>query len=299
MDVYIPNGYRYVDGHSILNENTGEVEEAICVMAPYNTSFSTPEDKVRNKKAKERRINHEINRWRGKEKYYFVRSDISFSGISPAMVTRLIYLSTYTNFSDNTLMLTRKTKMQRKDLSNVIGLSERHTANFWKEIYPAYVTENEEGFLKLNDDIFKRGRLKRKSFTAYQQFYDMGVRKLYEAANGKYHKQLGYLFKLLPFINVEYNLVCRNPFETDVEKLELLSIAEFCKLIGFDVSHIDRLLKVYNTVRFVVNGRQERFCTMIYNGIDECNAKICINPSVFYAGTNIGRIEVTKLFFRD
>lgn len=299
MDVIVPNGYRYVDESHILNENTGEIEEAIYVVAPYSTSFSTPEDKERKRKAKEKRINHETNRWRGGEKYFFIRSDISFGDVSPAMVTRLIYLSTYANYSDDTLMLTRKTKMKRSDLSDVIGLSKRHTANFWKEIYPIYVMENEDGTLVLNGEIFKRGRLKRKSFTAYQQFYDMGVRKLYEAVNGKYHKQLGYLFKLLPFINVEYNLVCHNPFETNIDKVELLSIAEFCRLIGFDISHIGRLLQVYNSVRFEVNGRQERFCTMIYDGLNEYNAKICINPNVFYAGSNIGRIEVTKLFFKD
>ena len=84
-----------------------------------------------------------------------------------------------------------------------------------------------------------------------------------------------------------------------MDKVELMSIAEFCNEIGFRISNIGRLKQVYNTVRFDVEGRQERFCTMIYNGIDENSAKICINPNILYAGTNKGSIEVSKLYFRD
>lgn len=249
--------------------------------------------------AQARRLEHELEH-RRKEgmQYYFVRSDSRFEGVSPAMVTRLIYLSTYARY-DNAVMRTRKTHMERKNLPAVLGLSARHTANFWKEVSPKYVYEDENGFLYLNEAFFKRGKLQRKGFIQYQQFYDKGVRALYSAANGMYHKQLGYLFKLLPFINIEYNLVCWNPFETDINKIELLSISEFCEQIGYDISHIDRLLKVYNKVRFPVDGRMERFCTMIYNGLDTYHTKICINPNIFYDGTNSGYIEVSKLCFDD
>ncbi len=249
--------------------------------------------------AQAKRLEHEFEH-RRKEgmQYYFVRSDSRFEGVSPAMVTRLIYLSTYARY-DNAVMRTRKTHMERKNLPSVLGLSARHTANFWKEVSPKYVYEDENGFLYLNEAFFKRGKLQRKGFIQYQQFYDTGVRALYDASNGLYHKHLGYLFKLLPFINIEYNLVCWNPFETDINKIELLSMGEFCEQIGYDISHIDRLLKVYNKVRFPVDGRMERFCTMIYNGLDTYHAKICINPNIFYVGTNSGYIEVSKLYFDD
>lgn len=263
-------------------------------------SITTQEEKERCVKAKQERLKHEATRYRSNgRKYYFVKSDSKFDGISPAMVTRLIYLSTYAGYGNNVLMITAKTKMKRTDLPDVLGLSQRHTANFWNEVSPQYVSEDEDGYLVLNGDVFKRGRLKRKQSIPYQQFYIGGVRKLYEATNGKYHKQLGYLFSMLPFISVEYNLICHNPYEKDMDKVNPMSIAEFCDEIGYNKSNIGRLKRIYNTVRFDVEGRQERFCTMIYNGLDENSAKICINPNVLYAGTNKGCIEVSKLYFRD
>lgn len=281
---------------SIVDNATGEIVGGMN----YNDVITSQEELQRRVKAKQERLEHEATRYRSNgRKYYFVKSDSKFDGISPAMVTRLIYLSTYAGYGNSVLMLTAKTKMKRVDLPDILGLSQRHTANFWNEVSPQYVSEDEDGYLILNDNVFKRGRLKRKQSIPYQQFYIDGVRKLYEAANGKYHKQLGYLFSMLPFISVEYNLICHNPYEKDMDKVNLMSIAEFCNEIGYDKSNIGRLKRIYNAVRFDVEGRQERFCTMIYNGIDENSAKICINPNVLYAGTNKGCIEVSKLYFRD
>lgn len=280
----------------ILDFSTGEIIGGMN----YGDIITSRKELQRRAVEKQKRLEYEATRYRsGGRKYYFVKSDSRFEGVSPAMVTRLIYLSTYVGYSNNILMLTAKTGMKRSDLQEVLGICKRNTSYFWDEVSPQYVSENEDGYLVLSNEVFKRGRLKKKQHTPYQQFYIEGVRKLYKAANGKYHKQLGYLFSMLPFISVEYNLLCHNPYETDMDKVKPMSIAEFCNEIDYNVSNVGRLKRIYNTVRFDVEDRQERFCTMIYNGIDENSAKICINPNVLYAGTNKGCVEVSKLYFRD
>lgn len=280
----------------IFDYSTGEIIGGMN----YGDIITSREELQRRAEEKQKRLEHEATRYRSNgRKYYFVKSDSKFNDISPAMVTRLIYLSTYVGYGNSVLMLTAKTKMKRVDLQDILGLSKRHTVNFWKEVNSLYVSEDENGYLVLNDDMFKRGKLKRKQSIPYQQFYIDGVRKLYEAASVSQHKQLGYLFSMLPYISVEYNLLCHNPYEKDMGKVKLMSIAEFCNEIGYSISNVGRLKRIYNAVRFDVDGRQERFCTMIYNGLDENSAKICINPNVLYAGTNEGCIEVSKLYFRD
>lgn len=299
MNVVTPKGYKVLDEQHVVNRKTGEISEYTAVAMPCDGSnFQTMEDKKRKRIAQQKRQEQEMKRNRCEETYYFVNRETCFEDVSPAAVTKLIYLSTYMRYDGNCLMLSQRKAMKREDIAGLLGISNRAYYDFWNEVCPVYVTEDENGFLHMCD-IFKRGKLCRKAFTPYQQFYDKGVRKLYKAANGKHHKQLGYLFKLLPYISIEFNLVCFNPLETDINSVELMSIADFCNVIGYTAAHIDRLLKVYNEVRFDVNGRQERFCTMIYNGIDKQNAKICINPSILYAGTNSGRVEVTRLYFLD
>ena len=80
--------------------------------------------------------------------------------------------------------------------------------------------EDENGSLWLNDSIFKRGKLKNKTAVEYQQFYFNGVRALYKSANGKNHNHLGYLFQLIPLINREWNVLCKNPLETELDAVK-------------------------------------------------------------------------------
>ncbi len=303
-EIIIPEGYCLDEQGRLVNESTGEItEDANCVVLPNGSSYQTPEEKERRRRKKEERLQKEakcklynLNR----ERFCFVDRKMDFADIPPAMVTKLIYLSTFARFKDNTLMLTERTPMEKKDFSDVLHISVASTYNFWNAINPEYLTQSEaDNTLILDKDKFKRGRLRRKEYIPYQKLYDKGVRCLYEAADGKYHKQLGYLFKLLPYISIEFNMLCHNPDEKDIDKVELMSIADFCDCIGYQKKHIDKLKKIYNSVRFDVNGVQERFCTMIYNGIDEQSALVCINPAILYAGSNQNRVEITRLYFKD
>ena len=312
----IQPGYE-LTGDGLISQSTGEVKEAntvtiVCEEGSFIT-FRTPEQMEKNRKAKEERIMRDIM-WGGKKKeqFVFVDAHIGFDGVSPAMVTRLIYLSTFAGYKSELGKNCPKEKqeygnplirngihLQKKDLAGVLRLSERNAAYFMKEVCPNFIHEDAEGFLYLDSNSFVRGGLKRKSFKQYQQIYSNGVRRLYEAANGKHHKQLGYIFLLVPFINIEHNLLCYNPDEKDMEKIVPMSPKEFCEAVGFSYSNLSRLMGIYHSIMFDVNGRKEHFLKLIcdYNGQD--NGKIIINPGVIYAGSALNRLEIAKLFFAE
>lgn len=214
----------------------------------------------------------------------------------------MIYLSTYADY-DNLLILNAKSKkeIKRSDLPKILGVSKRTSERFWNSVKAYYIREDEEtGKLWLNDEIFKRGKLKSKTAIDYQQFYFNGVRSLYKSANGKNHNYLGYLFQLIPFINREWNVVCENPFEADLDNVQLVTMKDFCAYIGYkDTSSISKLKKIYDALEFDVNGKKQRFCALTYTGLDSGTARICINPEVFYVGSNKGRVDVLKLFFKE
>lgn len=278
----------------ILDNATGEL-----IGGFKNGAIITEQEEIeRRKREKERRLEREAKRRTTKEKFFFIRSDTEFEFLSAATLTRLIFLGTYCNY-DGVLMLSERQPMLYSDLSKILNLGKTATNNFWNEASPQYITADTNGYLHLDDIFFHRGRMKRKQCNPYQQFYHKGVRKLYNVVNSRKHKQLGYIFLMLPFINREYNLLCHNPYETDIDKVELMSIADFCNRIGYDVTHIDRLLKIYDGILFDVDGRKERFCTITYNGINKCNAKICVNPNIFYIGHDYKAVEILGVFCRE
>lgn len=283
-----------------VDKTTGEVSHAIVCAVPEGSKIYTPAQQRAYEKLKEAQRKKYFARLSNSElgHYYFVSSAEKFKGLTPETVTRLIYLSTHLiRYNTNTLMLTRKTPMRRKDLAKVLGVSKSTANRFWCEVSPKYIDENENGLLITNTEVFKRGSIRRVTDdNPYLKMYINGVRKLYESAETSNYKRLGYLFKLLPFVNLEYNILCANPLEADIENIEPLTIAQFCELIGYDKSHINRLLEVYNTVRFEVNGRQERFCSVVYNGIDRNNAMIIINPHILYSGSDYNAVKVLGAF---
>lgn len=278
----------------IVDYSTGEIVGGLN----YGDVITSQEELQRRSKEKKKRLERETYSRNTKEKFFFIKSNTRFEPLSTASLARLVYLNTFSNYHGR-LMITERTPMRREDLSNILRLGRTATNVFWAEVSPEYMIEDEQGNLLVNQAWFLRGRMKRKQFCQYQKIFDFGMRKLYMSVNGRTHKHLGYIFSLLPFVNVEYNLLCYNPYETSIDNVKLMSIAEFCECIEYSVNHVDRLLKIYNSITFDVNGRKERFCTITYNGINKHNAKICVNPHVFYIGHNFEAVKIIGAFCRE
>lgn len=284
-----------------VRRSTGEITQAVQCCLPVGTISYTPESQEIYRERQEREQRSELRRLINNPlgNFYFVPISEQFSNIAPETVTRLIYLNTFIGY-DNRLMLTERTPMKRKDLEGVLSLSKSTVWRFWQEVCPTYIKEQDNGLMFSNNIIFKRGKIKHtKEYIRYQKFYIKGIRRLYKTTERNNHRQLGYLFKLLPFINIEYNLLCYNPLETDIEKLELISIADFCKMIGYDIAHLSKLLYIYRNILFDIDGRRERFCAITYDGVNKSNAKICINPHILYSGSDYNKVEILGAFYKD
>lgn len=289
-----------------VQRTTGAVLDTVATIVPVGSITYTPEQQEEYKRRKElERQLEEAKMLRGLQRgcndplgyFYFVKKQAPLSNISPESLTRLVYLNTYMNY-ENKLMFSERTPIKSADLPALLGVSSSTVSRFLKEVCPIYLAEQEDGLMFANNDIFKRGRLSQRT-EAHQKFYIEGIRRLYTTSARRNDRQLGYLFKLLPYINIEYNLICRNPLETDINKIELISVADFCEMVGYDVAHVNKLLKIYNSILFDVDGHLERFCAIAYDGIHKAGAKIIINPHILYSGSDYSKVEVLGVFCTD
>lgn len=276
--------------------STGEVREAVTIEAVAGTIYYTPEqqrDIERRKQAMLERLEREENARLQREahrklgnSFYFIPTSERFDGLSPATVTRLIYLNTFLALDNHKLMLTQRSALRKNDLQDVLGVSKSTVNRFVDEVTPQYIQVTDSGLL-VNKDVFMRGKIHNPQHEQLMKFYCAGVQTLYKAVETNMHARLGNLFKLLPFVNIEWNLLCRPEcvMEKDLNKIELLSMADFCGLIRFDVAHLNDLVSSYKEIVFDVDGRKELFCAMTYDGVHTGTAKICINPHILYSGT--------------
>lgn len=261
--------------------------------AAWNTYKQREEEKAKHRDLSKKNGSH-----------FFVPRMQNFPDLKPQTATRLIYLLTFATYTEkkNQLMKTQKKAMRREDLPKLLGLSKDSVDDFMDEVCPSYLTEDENKFLFATETAYLRGKLKNGS--SYHRLYDTWVRSLYIRTPKTKHKHLGHLFKMLPYINIEYNTLCYNPTEKDLNKIEYLRLAEFCDIIDFDKSHLYRLLSIYKQLRFEVYDESgaahtERFVSMTFDGLDRSNAKVFVNPRILYSGAHPKQVEILGSFSKD
>lgn len=276
------------DGKAIaVQRATGECSEAVTVLMPAGSIWYTPEQqqdyKERKKAAQQRELEKEMRKqWRkNTPAFCFVSVEEQEQGIRPATMARLVYLATYLGYA-GVLKRSERRFMKFSDLGDVLYLKKSEVHSFWKEVKDKYVFLNEHGYLCMHDSFARRGKITYGG--RYQQIYNSAVQALYKSTGSMRHKYLGYVFQMLPFVNVEYNILCKNPMETNLDCIEQLSIDEFCIEIGYSPANRARLMKAYSSITFPVNGKQEQFCVFITKSADIGSTKIIINPHILYHG---------------
>lgn len=290
-----------------INPSTGEVRLGAERPIFEGDKIVTPEQQEANKKYIDslKRAAGRRTASRDLGKYFFISGGQRFSDLKPQTAARLIYLQTFCDFAEdkgNRLKLNTKQDMCRSDLQKVLGLSYDATNAFWKEVNPNYLTEDDSGLIFSNPDVFIRGKIK--PGNSYYRAYCTGVRKLYRDTPKSKHKHLGYIFSILPFVNTEFNVLCYNPDEKDIDGIEFMTLADFCDLIGFDRSNLHRLLAIYRELRFTATDRNggkhtERFVSIVYDGIDRAEARIYVNPRILYSGSDYKQVQVLGSFCKE
>ena len=300
--MYTKDGYQIVQDPEtgeikLLKKRTGEVVEAIETILPQGSTSYTPDEQEAYRKKREWEKRRRI--WRRETKmtgsFCFVSAAEHFDGLKPESMTKLVYLSMYLNYS-GCLMLTERIKMELADLNGVLDISEATVQRFLKELEGRYLF-SKDGLLYLDKKTFIRGTINQVSdHSSYVKVYRGGMRALYEHAGGKYHRQIGYLFQMLPYLNIEHNILCWSPAEKDPERIWPMTLPEFCEHIGYNTRNMKRLAEAYDRIVFLYDGHEERFCSILGDRSRPETTRIQLNPHVLYSGGRPVPVSETGCF---
>lgn len=292
--------YTYIAEQNLAIDNeTGEVLKTISAVFPVGSRIETPKQQQRNKELRERQKQQEIRKMlyrNNNPKFTFIQAEHHYKDINPENVGRLMFLSTYLGYDSNVLLMTQKTELHKKDLPNLMNLSNTTFLRFWNDVNGKYLTENADGYVCITNDFFARGRLT-KIHTEWQKLYVGAMRNLYHMLPTSGHRYIGFLFQMLPFVNIEYNILCHNPYETDIEKIIPLTLSEFCLACGYKTAEQRaRLIKKYSHIQFDIDGHKELFCSFVTNLANIDDSKIYINPNVLYKGSKWDEVKILGQF---
>ena len=294
-------GYDYIldseSGKSFaVQRSTGEISDAVTVVVPEGTYFKTPEqqkaDRRRNeglrKKLEQDAAKREKNQTLGELGRYFFVVCGCFQNLSDATVARLVFLASHLAYNSGKLNKTQRTPLRRKDLPALMQLSCRTVDRFMKEA-EAYIGEDSDGCLRMRGDVFIRGSLPKGQYMMLQRLYITAVRHLYHETPACKHRALGKIFRLLLYVNREYNILCWNPDESYLHNVDPLTFAEFGSLCGYDVNKLSRLKTALRELTFEVGARRAHFCSFVSPKAGQ--TVLIFNPRILYNGSNYQYVE--------
>lgn len=234
---------------------------------------------------------------------FYVKNELLFNkvDIDRADIARLIYLSTYIDYNDRQENLLVKhgednkvEALKRNDIKKLLTLSDRAFLNFIKNMLDLNMIFECEGKYYMNNEYFSKGNVDIKG--DYTRIFINTTRILFENCTVRQHRQLGYVYQLIPYIDYETNTL----MNSNNERFNFRDVAE---LVGIDVTtrqNISKFKKELYKFKIDYNGGEY----YIFKGIIEegygCKREyFVINPILTCRGNKYSEIEntINKLHF--
>ena len=194
--------------------------------------------------------------------------------------------------------------LNRDELRELLNLSDKALRLFLKNVKENNLLfENKKKFY-VNPEYFTKGDVYFNS-SDYTRLYINTVRDLFERTTPRQHKQLSYIFQLIPKLHYETNILCHNPHETNlsqVKKMNLKDIAGWLNVNTDDNKNTTRLKK--DLLKYYLMRNGEKHYALKYVIVQSSTGIIdyfVVNPEIIWAGNNIEQVkEIVQLqFFQD
>jgi hypothetical protein len=177
-----------------------------------------------------------------------------------------------------------------KNLPEVLGLSEREARNTKNALIEnELIFINEDKTISVNPKYAIKGGTGRKELRGSVRAMEEGIREIYEKAKPREHRRLALLMELLPYINFSHNIVCNNPNEKDIDKVDPFNLTEVMELAKYtNLTKFKRdLLNLTVNEELVIKITETKNGKFIY-----------VNPRIFYKGNNVNDLKACMNEFR-
>lgn len=227
---------------------------------------------------------------------FFKEEEVRIKELKPSYVVRFLRMACETEYHTGLLVdLSRKPyrPLTKRQIRNILDISD---AELSKTL--SYLIENEfiiysnkENIFSVNKDYIVKGELKQKRVdTLYNgtiRIFLHSFRYIYDNCTPTKRKTLFHLLKLLPYINVNYNILSYNPLEKDPKKIQPLKIKDIYKILDLDPKTNKKIFKSFLELSLAGKGLLMLIAT---NGEEIC----IVNPSILYAGNCLESLKTIQ-----
>lgn len=230
--------------------------------------------------------------------YYMQAIEKRFPSLTQSDLARLMFIGTYVSYNEGEpshcyLRHDNGVEITKRALGELLGMSRNKYAEFYKKLLNENVLAELEEGLAVNPQVFYRGENLEnvKGDYQYTRLFRRTARELYTKFNGRSIKKLGVLYAILPYVNFNFNILCRNPQQVINGKIDTLKICDLADDLGY--SNYKNLIKTMHEIKF----NDKPVFKFLDDGKDRRSSYVIVNPDVIYAG-NGKHLEYIKLLFK-
>ena len=280
----------YDDAGNIVEEHEGPIWFGV----PEGSTIETPENREAKKKYADRKQLMENIRDVDKTlQFIFVQGDM-LAELLPETAARLVFIATYLRHGNSVPMLTQRKAVTRNDVPDLLGVSARTVCNMVTDA-KGIMTFDSSGRVCLDERVLCRGTLPRQH-ALYHRIKINPIRNIWQTLTSNQHRYLGYVFQMLPYLNIQHNVLCWNPGETDYDLIDFMSFHEFVDLVGYNASNASRLKSACSNIQFGIEEERAALCAFVNVGR---STRVIVNPDVAYAGTTADSVRSQRRICRE
>ena len=201
--------------------------------------------------------------------------------IAKQYLFRFIYLCTYMSYDKKIYFgnaIGEKSLALEKDLKEIFRLSKSETINTKNTLIEnGLIIINKDKTININSKYAIKGEIEKRELKISVKVMEKGIREVYRKSKATEHKKLALLIELLPYVNFRHNVICSNPEESDVEKINPFNLTEVMRITEYkNLTRFKRdLLNLTVNEELAVKITETKYGKFVY-----------VNPRIFYKGNN-------------
>ena len=204
---------------------------------------------------------------------------------------RFIYLASFLDYDSNNIIDKvngKKLGITTMVLKDYLGLKDTEFKATIKSLRDNGLLIKEKMYYRLNTDYCFKGTVNKKN--DYTRVFVDTIKNLYINTKPIHHKQLYYFFKLLPCVNLQFNIITKDVKEETSDNIKPMSMKDICEYLNVNIKDSK---KMFNTLNRFMIGDEYVICKHVVHNMDAYS----INPKLYYMGTQINNLlAIINLF---
>lgn len=283
----------------LVDKETGDIIEE-------NYNYFEQKDRERMKIFTEKKVKKEIfheyqDEYLGKFVFLFFDNLKALTSVlNDTDLVAFMYIGTYTKNDASLRLDNNKTFIDKKMLKNMLNMKKSKFSEFWNKLIDNKLIIYNDDRIYINLLYFYRGQEKeykkitnKKLSGEFTRLYIETTRNLYKNTPSKSLKKYSVVYKLLPYVNWRYNILCENIYEDDKSRLKLLTIEDIAKYSGYNTSNLRKLKKDLFSLKYKEMSIFGRF----NDTASPKNDMILINPLFYHRGSDLSELNFLANLF--